>query len=107
MVYNVSHYCDFLLSLTSCKGQKSPETEALRQKTRDGCEQLIFDFFGKERGQVAIYDANNGTVESRRAIGEKFEKDGIHIIFLGMEIHAARRSYDFCMLTLIHRVYVR
>ncbi|KAF9508246.1 hypothetical protein BS47DRAFT_1320781 [Hydnum rufescens UP504] len=63
-------------------GRKSPETETLRRGIRNGCEQLIFDFFGKERGQVAIYDANNGTIESRRLIGEKFEKDGVHVIFL-------------------------
>ena len=45
---------------------------------------MIIDFFGpEERGQVAIYDANNGTKASRKALGEKFEKEGVHVIFLG------------------------
>ncbi|KAF8323275.1 bifunctional 6-phosphofructo-2-kinase/fructose-2,6-bisphosphate 2-phosphatase [Clavulina sp. PMI_390] len=64
-------------------GQKTPETQVLRKKIKDSCEQLILDFFGDdERGQVAIYDANNGTKASRRALGEKFEKEGVHVIFL-------------------------
>jgi 6-phosphofructo-2-kinase / fructose-2,6-biphosphatase 4 len=55
----------------------------LRQKILTGCEQLIWDFFNSG-GQVIIYDANNGTKERRREIGEKAEKQGIHIIFLGI-----------------------
>lgn len=43
---------------------------------------MVIDFFNKERGQVAIYDANNGTKQSRKALGEKFEKLGVHVIFL-------------------------
>lgn len=62
-------------------GPKSPETIALRQKVSDGCEQLIWDFFDSG-GQVAIYDANNGTRERRQKIAEKFDKAGIHIIML-------------------------
>lgn len=63
-------------------GEKSPETAKLRTSIRDGCEQTVIDFFQKERGQVAIYDANNGTKKSRKTIGEKFEALGIHVIFL-------------------------
>jgi len=63
-------------------GEKSLATEELRKKVRDGCEQQILDFFQKKRGQVAIYDANNGTVESRQQVGEKFESNDVHVIFL-------------------------
>lgn len=48
----------------------------------EGCEKLIWDFF-ESGGQVVIYDANNGTREAREALAEKFDKEGIHIIFLG------------------------
>ncbi|PCH35197.1 bifunctional 6-phosphofructo-2-kinase/fructose-2,6-bisphosphate 2-phosphatase [Wolfiporia cocos MD-104 SS10] len=62
-------------------GEKSLETVALRQKVSDGCEQLIWDFFNN-KGQVLIYDANNGTVERRQSIAERFKKAGIHVIML-------------------------
>jgi len=48
----------------------------------DGCEQLIWDFFANG-GQVAIYDANNGTREVRHRLAEKFDKAGVHVIMLG------------------------
>ncbi|KAG9120815.1 hypothetical protein FRC07_003541 [Ceratobasidium sp. 392] len=63
-------------------GEKSPETAKLRTSIREGCEQMVLDFFQKERGQVAIYDANNGTKKSRKGVGERFEAQGIHVIFL-------------------------
>ncbi|KAG8880536.1 hypothetical protein FRB97_000706 [Tulasnella sp. 331] len=64
-------------------GVKSPETHALRKKVKDGCEANILNYFNKQRGQVAIYDANNGTKESRNEVAEKFEAAGVHVIFLG------------------------
>lgn len=63
-------------------GEKSPETMALRQKIAQGCEQLIWDFFSGG-GQVVIYDANNGTRAARQTLAEKFDKQHIHVIFLG------------------------
>ncbi|KAG8891647.1 hypothetical protein FRB99_003436, partial [Tulasnella sp. 403] len=63
-------------------GKKSPETEALRKRIKEGCEKNIINFFNQERGQVAIYDANNGTQRSRNEVAETFEKAGIHVIFL-------------------------
>ena len=76
--------CSFGELLTVFTGQKSEATEGKRKKIRDSCEQSILDFFGdEERGQVAIYDANNGTKASRKTIGDKFEKEGVHVIFLG------------------------
>ncbi|KAF8813143.1 bifunctional 6-phosphofructo-2-kinase/fructose-2,6-bisphosphate 2-phosphatase [Phlegmacium glaucopus] len=62
-------------------GEKSAKTIALRQKTSDGCEQLIWDFF-EHGGQVVIYDANNGTRAIRQAIAEKFDAAGIHVVML-------------------------
>jgi len=49
---------------------------------------MVLDFFYKERGQVAIYDANNGTRQSRNDVGKRFEAAGIHVIFMGMLNHA-------------------
>lgn len=63
-------------------GEKSPETAKLRTSIREGCEQMVLDFFQKQGGQVAIYDANNGTKKSRKAVGDRFEAQGIHVIFL-------------------------
>lgn len=62
-------------------GPKSPETEKLRKSVSEGCEQLIWEFFDSG-GQVLIYDANNGTRAAREALAAKFDKKGIHIIFL-------------------------
>ncbi|KZV96585.1 bifunctional 6-phosphofructo-2-kinase/fructose-2,6-bisphosphate 2-phosphatase [Exidia glandulosa HHB12029] len=62
-------------------GKKSAQTAAVRKKVKDGCEQLILDFFDRG-GQVAIYDANNGTRASRKEVAEKFEARGIHVVFL-------------------------
>lgn len=67
----------------SVTGEKSPETMALRKMVSDGCEKLIEDFFGAG-GQVVIYDANNGTRKARQDLAEKFDKQGIHVILLGM-----------------------
>ena len=55
---------------------------ALRKKVQDGCEKLIWDFF-EGGGQVVIYDANNGRKATRQTLAEKFDKAGIHVIFLG------------------------
>lgn len=61
----------------------SPETAALRNSVRAKCERDILDFFENASGQVAIYDANNGTKKSRRALYDRFHKLGYHVIFLG------------------------
>lgn len=39
-------------------GTRSSETEALRKRIKDGLEEKIKEWFTKENGQVAIYDAN-------------------------------------------------
>jgi 6-phosphofructo-2-kinase / fructose-2,6-biphosphatase 4 len=42
----------------------------------------MLDFFDRA-GQVAIYDANNGTKESRTELYAKYHGLGYHVIFLG------------------------
>ena len=61
---------------------KSPDTVALRQKISEDCEQQIVDFFTMG-GQVVIYDAINGTKERRHQVADKFDKLGVHVVFLG------------------------
>ena len=39
---------------------------------------------------MVIYDANNGTRAQRATLANKFEKQGIHVIFLGMYEHLFR-----------------
>ncbi|KAG8899313.1 hypothetical protein FRB99_006813 [Tulasnella sp. 403] len=65
-------------------GPRLAETQKLRTMVKVGCEGNIMKFFREERGQVAIYDANNGTKRSRKEIAERFAKEGIHVIFLGL-----------------------
>ena len=35
---------------------------------------------------MAIYDANNGTKATRKAVAEKFTAKGIHVVFLGKHL---------------------
>ncbi|KAG8800223.1 hypothetical protein FRC17_006923, partial [Serendipita sp. 399] len=63
-------------------GEKSEETTQLRNSVRAKCERDILDFF-EHAGQVAIYDANNGTKQSRVALYDRFHPLGYHVIFLG------------------------
>ncbi|KAF7325740.1 6PF2K domain-containing protein [Mycena kentingensis (nom. inval.)] len=62
-------------------GEKSAETQALREKISTGCENTIWEFF-TGGGQVVIYDANNGTRAARNQLAAKFDKAGIHVIIL-------------------------
>ncbi|KAF9449830.1 6PF2K-domain-containing protein [Macrolepiota fuliginosa MF-IS2] len=62
-------------------GEKSSDAEVMRRKVEEGCEELIWEFF-ESGGQVVIYDANNGRSDARAQLAEKFDKTGIHIIFL-------------------------
>lgn len=77
----------------------------MRKRVSEGCEKLIWDFF-ESGGQVVIYDANNGTREAREALAEKFDKEGIHIIFLG---RTSFRTECRIRVTLMitHRIVLR
>lgn len=61
---------------------RSEETEAMRRRVRISLENDLEAFFSENRGQVAIYDANNGTRAARRAIRDKFEALGINVFFI-------------------------
>lgn len=66
-------------------GAKSDESIALRQQVADSCEDTIQKFF--DGGvQVVIYDANNGVKANRTRLAEKFDKLGVHVVFLGIAI---------------------
>jgi 6-phosphofructo-2-kinase/fructose-2,6-biphosphatase 4 len=62
---------------------RSPETEILRKKVLDTLEADVIKFFKENRGQVAIYDANNGKRVTRRDIRNRFEAMGINVFFIG------------------------
>ncbi|GAA6012426.1 hypothetical protein JCM11491_004329 [Sporobolomyces phaffii] len=61
---------------------RSPETDELRQKVRLTLEEDVARFFKENRGQVAIYDANNGTKAARIALRQKFEAQGVNVFFI-------------------------
>ncbi|KAL5523066.1 hypothetical protein ACEPAF_1333 [Sanghuangporus sanghuang] len=63
-------------------GEKSEKTKRFRASVSEGCERQIWRFFEEQNGQVVIYDANNGTRAARQALAGKFDKKGIHVIFL-------------------------
>lgn len=46
---------------------------------------------------MVIYDANNGTRESRQQLAEKFDKKGIHVIFLGTFFFPKKNSSSLCL----------
>ncbi|KAK4056461.1 hypothetical protein OIO90_002604 [Microbotryomycetes sp. JL221] len=61
---------------------RSEETDQLRKRVRTSMEDAVTDFFKKKRGQVAIYDANNGTRKARREVKSKYESMGINVFFI-------------------------
>ncbi|ORY76206.1 6-phosphofructo-2-kinase-domain-containing protein [Leucosporidium creatinivorum] len=54
----------------------------MRRRVRMSLEDDVAAFFSEGRGQVAIYDANNGTREVRKEVREKFESMGINVFFI-------------------------
>ncbi|GAA5830441.1 hypothetical protein JCM5353_005845 [Sporobolomyces roseus] len=61
---------------------RSDETDELRQRVRLTLEEDVARFFKENRGQVAIYDANNGTKAARIALRQKFEAQGVNVFFI-------------------------
>ena len=78
-----------LLRRSSDLGAKSDESIALRKQVADACEDTIQKFFDGG-GQVVIYDANNGVKANRTRLAEKFDKLGVHVVFLGASTRAFR-----------------
>ncbi|GAA5914839.1 hypothetical protein JCM6882_007814, partial [Rhodosporidiobolus microsporus] len=61
---------------------RSTETDELRKTVRLTLEEEIAKYFKENTGQVAIYDANNGTKASRIALRQKFEAQGVNVFFI-------------------------
>ncbi|GAA5878691.1 hypothetical protein JCM8547_002133 [Rhodosporidiobolus lusitaniae] len=61
---------------------RSPETNEMRMKVRVSLEEEVARFFKENIGQVAIYDANNGTKAARIALRQKFEAQGVNVFFI-------------------------
>lgn len=53
-----------------------------RNKTVDDCLNDILNFFGKDKGQVAIYDAVNALPEYRKQLHDRFKEANIQCIFI-------------------------
>ncbi|KAK4688614.1 hypothetical protein P7C73_g1500, partial [Tremellales sp. Uapishka_1] len=73
---------DYFQTKGRSKGPRSESTETLRKNIKNDLEDQIWDFFTEQKGQVAIYDANNGSTGARRECLQKFESRGVHVIFL-------------------------
>ena len=58
------------------------KTQRLRQQIIETCRADLLDFFDKENGQVAIYDAVNPTSADRRAWKDILDQHGIQTIFV-------------------------
>ena len=51
----------------------------LRQKILRKCREDIYQFFDRENGQVAIYDAVNPLASGRRTLATEFAKHDIQV----------------------------
>ena len=58
----------------------SASTVLLRQKILRKCREDIYQFFERENGQVAIYDAVNPLVAGRRSLANEFAKHDIQVM---------------------------
>lgn len=61
---------------------RSRATEDLRRRVMDTLDDEIKQFFAERKGQVAVYDANNGTRALRRDLRARWEKLGVHVFFV-------------------------
>ncbi|CAH7665754.1 cytoplasm protein [Phakopsora pachyrhizi] len=62
-------------------GSQSESTRNLRENVKKSLLRLVGDFF-QHGGQVAIYDANNGTRAARQQLRQEFEPRGVHLMFI-------------------------
>ncbi|KAI4141763.1 MAG: hypothetical protein LQ340_007545 [Diploschistes diacapsis] len=60
----------------------SASSVLLRQKILRKCREDIYQFFDRENGQVAIYDAVNPLASGRRTLAKEFAKHGIQTLFI-------------------------
>ncbi|BGP54498.1 hypothetical protein JCM8202_001578 [Rhodotorula sphaerocarpa] len=62
--------------------ERTPETDKMRTEVRLSLENEIAKYFRENIGQVAIFDANNGTKAARIALRQKFEAQGVNVFFI-------------------------
>ncbi|POW04939.1 hypothetical protein PSTT_10016 [Puccinia striiformis] len=62
-------------------GTQSEETQIKRDNIKRSLLRLVDDFF-HHGGQVAVYDANNGTRAGRQQLRQEFEAKGVHVMFI-------------------------
>ncbi|MBW0487427.1 hypothetical protein O181_027142 [Austropuccinia psidii MF-1] len=62
-------------------GTQTESTKILRESIKRSLLGLIDEFFC-HGGQVAIYDANNGSKLGRQALRQEFEANGVHVMFI-------------------------
>lgn len=60
----------------------SPETKEFRKKIATKCFEDLNDFFMRDNGQVAIYDAVNGRAAYRRELAKHFSDWGVYPFFI-------------------------
>lgn len=64
---------------------QKPDDEKIskfKEELIEKCVHNIEDFLGKDKGQVAIYDAINGIAKNRIALQERFSKINVKVIFI-------------------------
>jgi len=62
-------------------GTQTEATKHMRDNIRRSLLRMVDDFF-HHGGQVAIYDANNGTRAGRQQLRQEFEAKGVHVMFI-------------------------
>lgn len=76
---NLDEDLDYALFVAPEKGRDSAKFES---KTVDDCLNDILNFFEKDKGQVAIYDAVNAWPEYRRQLADRFKSANVNCIFI-------------------------
>ena len=71
------HLSSRLLLTSICVASAS--SVLLRQKILRKCRDDIYQFFDRENGQVAIYDAVNPLASGRRSLAKEFAKHDVQV----------------------------
>ncbi|ODV58336.1 bifunctional fructose-2,6-bisphosphate 2-phosphatase/6-phosphofructo-2-kinase, partial [Ascoidea rubescens DSM 1968] len=61
---------------------KNSEIKLFKLKIIENCNNDILNFFNNDNGQVAIYDAINGSASSRILLQKKFNDNDIKVLFI-------------------------